>query len=144
MSELEKLCKHEIDVTVSYDEVSSTFNFNYCNSEGGACASFEVEEACTITYNLVDKTSLGLSFFGVAFSNPFNGVITKAFMGHNNQSITLVDPYDIRSETQKSVSFEFMFSHKKSPSGELNNNLLIISKDPQVSNKSETCPPPGH
>ncbi|ROQ30576.1 DP-EP family protein [Gallaecimonas pentaromativorans] len=138
------LCKKEVIITASYDNITRCFIFDYCNPKGESCSSLEIEEPSKIVYKLVDNTGCGLKFAGVAFSNPFNKVITKSIISPDKESITLIDPFDLRSESENIVSFEFMFSHTHSLDGEEYNHLLLISSDPEVSNKGENCPPPSH
>ena len=123
----------KINLTVAYSKEAG-FSFNYENCEGGTVV---VSQACYLEYNLIDKTDFDLSFAGVAFSDPFNNVITRVDLKKN--TVTLMDPF---SCNDKEVSFEFGFNIGHSPNGEDKHGLLLLSADPQVINRDPGCPPP--
>lgn len=141
--------RKEVFINVSYNNEEGVFKFDYCDSAGSSCALLDVHEKCVIVYILNDNTGCDLSFYGIAFSNPFNGIITDAKISNNGKQIYLYDPFEkceSKNDEDFSVSFEFMFTYQRPPSGVKyqSKKLLLISSDPEIANKGETCPPPSH
>ncbi|WP_285163382.1 DP-EP family protein [Shewanella goraebulensis] len=85
-----------------------------------------INEETTITYALTDNTGKGLKFNGVAFCNPFDGIIDSVNVINNGDSIELTDTDKIVGTT----SFQFILTNTV-------NTLLLVSADPQVINKNK-------
>lgn len=136
----------EISVSICGNEKEG-FSFIY-EDNGESCECVVANEPCYLQYTIKNnetQSNYCFSFDGVAFSNPFNNVITEAKIINNGNSIVLTNPFDVckRTSEEYRVGFQFGFSFKKSPSGLPAKNLLLLSADPEVVN--EGIPTlPGH
>lgn len=136
-----------ITVIINGDETNG-FSFTY-EDKGTSCECVIAHGPCYLAYTIEDNTTqqdFSFSFDGVAFSNPFNNIITEAKIINNGKTIVLTNPYDVSSPIpgECRVGFQFGFSYKTSPSGCKAKNLLLLSADPQVINDQDTTLPGGH
>lgn len=134
----------QINVIISGDEQNG-FNFVY-EAEGQSCECVIATGPCYLAYSILDNATqrdYGFAFNGVAFSNPFNNVITEAQILNGGQTIVLTNPYDVSKATsdQYSVGFQFGFSFKNAPGGSKAKNLLLLSADPEIINQDDTTLP---
>ncbi|EKE73745.1 DP-EP family protein [Gallaecimonas xiamenensis] len=138
--------KH-INVHITGNEVTG-FKFLYEDNKE-SCEQVTVDGPCYLEYCIKEngtQRDYGFKFDGVAFSNPFNNVITEAKISPDGQKIKLTNPYDVNSSTSEdySVGFQFGFSFTNAPSGCKAKNLLLLSADPQVINQGDpTMPTPA-
>ena len=89
---------------------------------------FLLTENTTITYQLVQgkKSPKGLRLTGAGFTNPFDGHIEKVTVSSDGQSIQLEN----NIENSGVSKYQFIFESDE-------NDLLLVSPDPQIINKKE-------
>ncbi|WP_406666173.1 DP-EP family protein [Gallaecimonas sp. GXIMD1310] len=148
MSNLNNWPTKHIRITISGDEQNG-FTFIYADHQGD-CECVIADGPCYLEYTIErneTQQQYGFAFDGIAFSNPFNNVITDATIANGGRTITLTNPYDVSKETSDnySVDFQFGFSFKNAPGGSKAKNLLLLSADPQVINQRDpTSPAPEY
>ncbi|WP_417359365.1 DP-EP family protein [Gallaecimonas pentaromativorans] len=150
MSSTEKKAKYptkKINVIITGNEIDG-FSFIY-EAGGESCECVIVNGPCYLEYTIKDSSAqqdYEFAFNGVAFSNPFNNVITEATIIKNGQTIVLTNPYNVCKSTSDnySVNFQFGFSFRKNPNGKVAKNLLLLSADPEVVNENDIGLPGGH
>jgi hypothetical protein len=114
-------------INVVVDLAQSALVFSYQTTDGKTCdGDVTVTEACTITYQLLDNTGMGLKFVGVGFINPFDGVIDAITVSSDGKLVQMLD----MDRTAGTTKFQFVLTNST-------NTLMVLSPDPEVINKGE-------
>lgn len=101
--------------------------FSYTDADGApATGDVTFTEAGTITYQLIDQTTHGLKFVGVAFTTPFDGIVDAVTLSADGQLLQIIDLDKVPGCTE----FQFVLSNST-------NTLLVLSPDPQIINRKQ-------
>ncbi len=119
-SELESV----IQVVVHLENGEPAFSYQTTTGQPLSSGDVTVTRACTITYQLIDQTGMGLKFVGVGFTEPFAGIIDVITVSSDGRYIHMLD-MDRTSGTSK---FQFVLTNST-------NTLLVLSPDPEVKNR---------
>lgn len=119
-----------IETSVTLDKNKQAI-FGYAQSGIVCDGNVELTENTTITYVLVQgkKSPKGLRLTGAGFTNPFDGHIEKVTVSHDGQSIQLEN----NIENSGVSKYQFILESEE-------NDLLLVSPDPQIINKDDKPP----
>ncbi|KKL03434.1 hypothetical protein SD53_01280 [Rheinheimera mesophila] len=119
-----------IETSVTLDKNKQAI-FGYAQSGVVCDGNVELTENTTITYVLVPgkKSPKGLRLVGAGFTNPFDGHIEKVTVSSDGQSIQLEN----NIENSGVSKYQFILESEE-------NDLLLVSPDPQVVNKDNKPP----
>ena len=116
-----------IELRVTLDK-NKQAQFSYAQSGTFCDGNVELTENTTITYQLVPhkKSPKGLRITGAGFTNAFDGHIEQVTVSSDGQSIQLEN----NIENSGVSKYQFIFASDE-------NDLLLVSPDPQVVNKGD-------
>ena len=116
-----------IEMRVTLDK-NKQAQFNYAQSGTFCDGNVELTENTTITYQLVNEANSPkrLRLTGAGFTNAFDGHIEVVTVSSDGQSISLQNNIQNLGVSK----YQFIFESDE-------NDLLLVSPDPQVINKTE-------
>lgn len=114
-----------IELSVTLDTQKQA-HFGYAQSGTECDGNVELTENTTVTYQLVNQPNSpkGLRLTGAGFTNPFDGHIDTVSVSSDGQTIQLQNNIQNTGVSK----YQFIFATDE-------NDLLLVSPDPQVINK---------
>lgn len=113
-----------IQVVVHLENGEPTFSYQTIAGQPLSGGDVTVTQACTITYQLIDQTGMGLKFVGVGFTEPFAGIIDVITVSNDGRYVHMLD----MDRTAGTSKFQFVLTNST-------NTLMVLSPDPEVRNR---------